>query len=126
MCDLQVDLDGLSAFAGGLDRIRSALDATGDTLDAYQDDIGSETVSGALDHFTDHWHDGRMKITDNAKNLSSMVHESVDTYTETDDNLSQAIQPSLTGAGSRSGGSGIGRSYEAAGPPSARRQRTRP
>jgi hypothetical protein len=92
--DLEVDLDGLSAFAGGLDRIRSALDATGDTFDAYHDDIGSGTVSGALDHFKDHWHDGRRKIMDNAKNLSSMVHESVDTYTQTDDNLAQAIQKS--------------------------------
>jgi hypothetical protein len=94
MSDLIVDLDGLAAFAGGLDRIRASLDSTGDTFEAYHQDIGSDTVSGALDHFKDHWHDGRQKITDNAKSLSSMVHESVDTYRKTDNDLSTAIQQS--------------------------------
>jgi hypothetical protein len=97
MSDLIVDLDGLAALAGGLDRIRTSLDGTGDTFDAYHDDIGSDTVSGALDGFKDHWHDGRRKITDNAKTLSSMVHESVDTYRKTDDDLSTAIQQSTEG-----------------------------
>jgi hypothetical protein len=97
MSDLTVDLDGLSAFAGGLDRIRASLDSTGDTFDAFHDDIGSDTVSGALDDFSDHWHDGRKKITDNAKSLSSMVHESVDTYRKSDDDLSTAIQQSTEG-----------------------------
>jgi hypothetical protein len=94
MSDLIVDLDGLAGFAGGLDRIRASLDGTGETFDAYHDDIGSDTVWDALDDFKDHWHDGRKKITDNAKSLSSMVHESVDTYRKTDDDLSTAIQQS--------------------------------
>jgi hypothetical protein len=97
MSDLEVDLDGLATFAGGLDRIRASLDDTGDTFDAYHDDIGSGTVSGALDDFKDHWHDGRRKITDNAKSLSSMVHESVDTYRKTDNDLSTAIHQSSEG-----------------------------
>ena len=97
MSDLEVDLAGLSAFASGLDRIRTDLDATGDTLDAYHDDLGSDRVWGAMDDFKDHWHDGRRKIMDNAKNLSSMVHESVDTYTRTDQDLSTAIQQSTQG-----------------------------
>jgi hypothetical protein len=92
--DLVVDLDGLSVFAGELDRIRASLDGTGDTFAAYHDDLGSGTVSGALDDFKDHWDDGRQKITDNAKSLSSMVHESVDTYRKTDTDLSTAIQQS--------------------------------
>jgi hypothetical protein len=97
LSDLEVDLDGLAAFAGQLDRIRTNLDDTGDVLDAYHDDIGSERVNGALDHFKDHWHDGRKKITDNAKSLSSMVHQSVDTYRKADDDLSTAIKPSSEG-----------------------------
>lgn len=75
MSDLTVDLDGLTVFAGGLDRIRASLDATGKVLDGYHEDIGSGKVSGALGDFADHWDDGRKKITDNAKALSSMVHQ---------------------------------------------------
>jgi ABC-type transporter Mla subunit MlaD len=97
MSDLEVDLDGLVSFASGLDRIRSQLDRTGDFLDAYRDDVGSDKLANRLDHFKDHWDDGREKITSNAESLSSMVHESVDTYRRTDDELSQAIQQSTEG-----------------------------
>jgi hypothetical protein len=97
MGDLEVDLDGLSSFASGLDRIRARLDATGDFIGSYRDDVGSDKVAGALDDFEDHWDDGREKITSNAESLSSMVHESVDTYRKADTDLSDAIQQSTEG-----------------------------
>lgn len=97
MADLTVDLDGLTTFASELDRIRGSLDSAGATFGAQHGDLGSDTVSAALDDFSDHWHDGRKKVTDNAKSLSSMVHESVDTYRRTDSDLSTAIQQSSQG-----------------------------
>jgi hypothetical protein len=97
MSDLEVDLDGLSTFASGLDRIKSRLDRTGDFLDAFRDDVGSDKIVGRLEHFKDHWDDGRKKITSNADSLSSMVHESLDTYRQADTQLSQAIQSSTEG-----------------------------
>jgi ABC-type transporter Mla subunit MlaD len=89
--DLQVDLDGLTAFAARLDRIRSALESARETLRGYDDALGDPRVVRELERFEDRWRDGREKIEANAETLSTMVTESVRTYREADDELASAL-----------------------------------
>lgn len=91
MPDLQVDLDGLSAFAARLDRIRSALENARDTLRGHDDALGDERVIDELARFEDRWRDGREKIVANAETLATMVTESVRTYREADTELAGAL-----------------------------------
>ncbi len=94
MPDLSVDLDGLSSFASRLDRIRDALESARDTLRGNDAALGDRTVVDALDRFEDRWRDGREKIEDNAKTLSTMVTESVATYRQADDDLASSLTTS--------------------------------
>ena len=94
MPDLQVDLDGLASFARRLDRIRDALGDAEDVLRGYDDALGDGTVVAALHRFEDRWRDGREKIEDNAKTLSTMVTGSVDAYRRADDDLARSLTTS--------------------------------
>lgn len=94
MPDLSVDLDGLSDFAGRLDRIRESLESAKDSLRGNDDALGDGTVVEALERFEDRWRDGREKIEDNAKTLSTMVTESVATYRQADDDLAASLSTS--------------------------------
>lgn len=94
MPDLQVDLDGLSAFASRLDRIRDALSDAKDVLRGEDDALGDGTVVSALHRFEDRWRDGREKVEDNAKTLSTMVTESVAAYRRADDDLAASLTTS--------------------------------
>ena len=89
--DLQVDLDGLTSFAGRLDRICDALESAKDVLRGEDSALGDGTVIDALHRFEDRWRDGREKIVDNAATLSTMVTESVATYVQADDELAASL-----------------------------------
>lgn len=94
MPDLSVDLDGLSAFAGRLDRIGRALDGAEQVLRGADDDLGDGRVVEALHRFEDRWRDGRQKVQENAETLSTMVTESVAAYRGVDRDLAGQLQVS--------------------------------
>ena len=94
MPDLSVDLDGLSAFAGRLERIGRALDGAEQVLRGADADLGDERVVGALHRFEDRWRDGRQQVKENAETLSTMVTESVATYRRVDGELAAHLQVS--------------------------------
>lgn len=97
MADLEVDLEGLDALAAQLHRIRAQLDAGRRTLDATRSDLGSHDVAAALDHFEDHWEDGRESIDENGKTLATMVTESVKAYRDADRELARGLTESMQG-----------------------------
>jgi hypothetical protein len=89
--DLQVDLAGLTQFAGRLDRIRSALESAQDHLRGHDAALGHERVASEVNRFEDRWRDGRDKIEANAETLSTMVTESVGAYREADQDLADSL-----------------------------------
>lgn len=94
MPDLSVDLDGLSAFAGRLDRIGRALEGAEQVLRGADDDLGDGRVVDALHRFEDRWRDGRQQVQENAETLSTMVTESVATYRRADRDLTSQLRVS--------------------------------
>ncbi len=96
---LEVDLDGLEAFAANLESIRARLDATRDFVRGFEDDLGSGKVADAMDHFEGHWSDGRKKIDANAGTLASMASESVKAYRQADDQLRASLEESMNSGG---------------------------
>jgi hypothetical protein len=89
---IEVDLEGLSGFAGTLDRVRARLDAARHELRSADDVLGDRDVVEGLEHFEDHWRDGREKIGDGAKRLSAMVVSSVELYRELDADGASGLQ----------------------------------
>jgi hypothetical protein len=94
MPDLQVDLDGLAAFARRLHRVCDALEGAERVLRGHDEALGDGTVVAALHRFEDRWRDGREKITDNAETLATMVDSSVQTYRQADDDLAGSLTTS--------------------------------
>lgn len=56
--------------------------------------MGSGAVSGAMDHFQSHWHDGRKHINDSANTMTSMLSDSAAAYRRTDSELSTSLSHS--------------------------------
>lgn len=106
MADLVVDVDGLDVLVGTIKRIQQGLDDTPSVVDDSSGVMGSSDVSGAMDHFQDHWHDGRKHINDNADTMTSMLGDSVQAYRKTDNDLSSSLtqNESTTHIGSGGGG----------------------
>ncbi len=89
---LLVDLMGLGELQGDLTTVHSTLEQAHKRVDASDDEIGSGTVQKALHDFDHRWGDKRQKISDSAKALADMLDSSIETYTETDEQLAQALQ----------------------------------
>lgn len=96
MADLVVDVDGLEALADCLEGIRNRLAGDRRALDTARDEVGSGEVWAALDHFERRWGDGRKKIQGNAKNLTEMLRSSAKAYRQTDQQLADDLQQSMS------------------------------
>lgn len=92
MADLEVDLDGLDAFAGNLRSIRERLQDAKTDLRGHDDALGHEHVIDKLNRFEDRWRDGREKIESNCDVLGSMVSQSVATFRQTDTDLANSLE----------------------------------
>lgn len=88
---LQVDLAGLEEFGGRLDAIRSQLESSAGYITGFDADLGDARVVAAVEHFNGNWSDGRKHVEDNARTLSSMVHEAVKSYRATDSGLARQL-----------------------------------
>jgi hypothetical protein len=97
---LQVDLTGLEDFASRMDAIRSQLESSQGYISGFDADLGDPRVVAAVDHFNGNWSDGRKHVEDNAKTLSTMVHEAVKSYRATDQKLASQL---ARGSGGRPG-----------------------
>ncbi|WP_146239728.1 DUF6507 family protein [Curtobacterium sp. MCSS17_011] len=89
---LLVDLMGLGELQNDLTTVHSTLEQAHKRVDASDDEIGSGTVQNALHDFDDRWGDKRDKISESTKALADMLSSSIETYTETDEQLAQALQ----------------------------------
>lgn len=92
MADLYVDGDGLSSLADSLDSIRDAMGERRTRMSSVRGDVGSGKVADALEHFDDHWEDGREKVDKSAESLSSMLRTSLATFRDTDEQLKKDLQ----------------------------------
>ncbi len=91
MADLVVDVDGLEALVGTIKRVQDGLNNTPDVVTSSADAMGSGDVAGAMDHFQDHWHDGRKHISNNAETMTAMLGDSATAYRKTDSQLASAL-----------------------------------
>jgi hypothetical protein len=98
MTDFPVDPAGLSGLAAQLGRIDAALAGTDHMVSAGADELGSGTVSDALDDFSSGWSHGRDEIDKNIKAVKSYLHGAAHTYREHDSKLAQSYR--------KAGGSG--------------------
>jgi hypothetical protein len=62
MPDLGIPYDLLEDFADTLESIRNRMNATGQTFDNYDEDVGDDEVRDKLNDFVDNWRDGRDEI----------------------------------------------------------------
>jgi hypothetical protein len=105
VADLVVDLDGLSALAGALQRIESRLASVRTELRGAGPELSDPQVADALERFESRWRDGRKDIADNAEALATMLSESVRTYRRVDAELGSAVSGAVTqGAAIRGAG----------------------
>jgi hypothetical protein len=91
MADLTVDVDGLEALVATITRVQDGLNNTPDVVSSSADAMGSGDVAGAMDHFQDHWHDGRKHISNNAETMTSMLGDSAKAYRTTDNDLARSV-----------------------------------
>lgn len=96
---LTVDLDGLGLLAEQLESIRLRLDAMRGLGKCLEEELGAPTVSAALKRFDKNWADGRAQIDGNTGRLSSMAHEAVCGFRQTDSDLSGELVAAQRGAG---------------------------
>ena len=96
MADLVVDVDGLEALVATVKGVQAEMNRTPDLVDAVGEAMGSGDVSGALDHFQSHWHDGRKHLNNSADTMTSMLGESAQAYRRTDDQLAGSAQTHQT------------------------------
>jgi hypothetical protein len=96
VADLVVDVDGLEALVGTVQRIKAGLDGTSGLVHDTAGAMGSGEVAGAMDHFQSHWHDGRKHIDKNADTMISMLSSAVSAYRKTDDDLAAGVTSHTT------------------------------
>ncbi|WP_141399320.1 hypothetical protein [Curtobacterium sp. 'Ferrero'] len=97
---LLVDLMGLGELQNDLSTVHSTLERAHKRVDASDDAIGSGTVQSALHGFDHRWGDKRDKISESTKALADMLNSSIETYTETDEQLAHALQVNDENGGS--------------------------
>jgi len=96
MADISVDLDMLSQTATSLTTlVNDFSDAAKIVKEA---DIGDSTIGKALNNFTGDWKVKVGKLIDSMNAVQSMASQGVQGYTTTDDQLTQALQQSSSGA----------------------------
>lgn len=91
MTDLSVDVAGLERVSSALRGVADGLDETKKVIDGSADALGSGDVHSALDHFEDHWSDGRGRIKKNMDNVEKLLDESAKQYREADNQLRDAL-----------------------------------
>lgn len=88
---LAVDLTGLEDFAHNLDTVRTTMNGTRKLFDAYEAKLGSDKVSGALDHFEHGWKDGRKEIDGQLEGLAKMANTAVEQIRKADKDLADQL-----------------------------------
>jgi ABC-type transporter Mla subunit MlaD len=86
---LQVDLDGLAAFAADLAGLRARLTAMADVEAGAE--VGSPRLAAELDDFTSHWRDGRSRIDGHLERLGALAALAAETLRETDGRLASGV-----------------------------------
>lgn len=82
---ISYDLDGLSTLSRTLSRVADGLAGARSELRSADDVLGDRDVVDALEHFEEHWRDGREKVVDGARRISDMISSTVTLYRELDD-----------------------------------------
>lgn len=92
---LAIPVDLLEDFAHRLGSIVSRLDDTKATFRAFEEDMGDESVVGALDHFEHNWKDGRGDIHKQLDGLQKMANTVVREMRKVDTDLAQQLEKSM-------------------------------
>ena len=87
----QVNPAALGALASSVRRIRDQLERTADLGQDCGPALGSDVVAGALHHFVTGWHDGRAQICADVGQLSDLLAQASNAYSETDGDLAAAM-----------------------------------
>ena len=93
---LSADLDGINAFAGKLDSVRTGFDATGRYLGSYTGSLGGAAVDEALHVFDRRWSAGREVLDSYLTALAAMARDSVSAIRQADSTL--AAHAAVAGA----------------------------
>jgi hypothetical protein len=90
----QVTPAALGALATAVGRVRDQLERTADLGQDVEPALGSDVVAGALLHFVTGWHDGRAQICADVGQLSDLLSQASQVYSETDGDLAAAMSGS--------------------------------
>ena len=76
MPDLSVDLDGIDGFAGRLDALSVAFDASATDVTSFADHVAGPGLADALRDFGQRWVSGREVLTSYFQALTDMARAS--------------------------------------------------
>jgi hypothetical protein len=84
MPDLGIPFDVLEEFASALESVRTRMNATGQTFDNYEEDVGDDEVRDRLQDFVDNWRDGREEIDGQLTTMKEIAEGTVQVFSELD------------------------------------------
>jgi hypothetical protein len=94
MADLQYSLQLLSSLGRELTGLAGAMNGTTDNR-WDREEVGSDRVADALDHFAGNWDDKRELLTRSLEEVGEMATSSAETFREIDDELAAKVEEIL-------------------------------
>ncbi|MGP3968016.1 hypothetical protein [Streptomyces sp. 6N223] len=103
MPDLVISFQDLRDFAEALESIRTRMNATGQTFDNYEDDMGDGDVRDALQDFVDNWRDGRAEIDGQLTTVRDIAESIADDFEGVDTQYASDLREGAEGEGEGGG-----------------------
>ncbi|GAB3127759.1 hypothetical protein GCM10027160_52740 [Streptomyces calidiresistens] len=95
--DLKVPYEMLEEFGEELESVRTRMNATGRTVENYEDDIGDSSVRKALEDFVSNWRDGRQRIDDQLTALKEIADMVVEEFSALDREYEASLEGNAEG-----------------------------
>ena len=92
MSDLAVPISMLEGFSGEVNSVRTRMNATGQTFESYENDVGDDRVKSALESFVSNWKDGRKEIDGQLEAIKEITDLIVTTFEELEADLEAGLE----------------------------------
>jgi gas vesicle protein len=89
---IRADLDLIKDCSNALFAIHKEFDKHGNPADGYDDVLGSDTLRGVFDDFSDTWKKNRKKLMKDIENLAKFTADTAKSYDKLDHELANALR----------------------------------
>jgi hypothetical protein len=101
--ELKVPIEMLEGFSGEVASVRTRMNATGQTFESYEDDVGDDRVKSALESFVSNWKDGRKEIDGQLEAIKEITDVILQTFDELETDLKSGLEGDGSGGGDPNG-----------------------